>query len=149
MNSTERAAVLDAAQRLFGLTNAELARILVDPEQLLAIADVLAAAESSISRSSSPSSPCGNWSSTATTSRFSEDRVFDEMIRTGRALTEEDSPPLEEAASSYGVLLIRLIGAAPRLGTASVCCVLYIPVATTRIPCPVPVAGTVGALLLV
>ena len=54
MNSTERSAVLDDVQRLFGLTDAELARILVDPEQLLAIADVLAAAESSISRSSSP-----------------------------------------------------------------------------------------------
>ena len=46
MNSTETSAVLDDAQRLFGLTDAELARILVDPEQLLAIADVLATAES-------------------------------------------------------------------------------------------------------
>ena len=46
MNNTDATAILDAAQRLFGLTEAEREKILHDPEQLLAIADVLATAES-------------------------------------------------------------------------------------------------------
>ncbi len=46
MTSVETTAMLDAAQRLFGLTNAELEKILADPEQLLVMADILATSES-------------------------------------------------------------------------------------------------------
>jgi hypothetical protein len=45
MTSVETTAMLDAAQRLFGLTNAELEKILADPEQLLVMADILATSE--------------------------------------------------------------------------------------------------------
>jgi len=46
MTATETLSILEAAQQLFGLTNDELERILADPEQLLAIADVLSISES-------------------------------------------------------------------------------------------------------
>jgi len=42
MTGVETTAIIDAAQRLFGLTDAELKRILDDPEQLLVMADILA-----------------------------------------------------------------------------------------------------------
>ena len=46
MTPTETTAILDIARSLFDLTDAELEKILADPEQLLAIADVLATSES-------------------------------------------------------------------------------------------------------
>lgn len=46
MTSVETTVILDAAQRLFGLTDAELEKILADPEQLLVLADILATSES-------------------------------------------------------------------------------------------------------
>ncbi len=39
-------AIFDVARDLFGLTDDELEKILADPEQLLAITDVLAISES-------------------------------------------------------------------------------------------------------
>ena len=96
-----------------------------------------------------PSSLCGKWSSTAVERRFSGDCVFDGMIRTDRALSEEDSSLMEEAVSCCGVLLSPLVRVSPWLGTASAGCVPHIRVATTRIPCPTPASGTVAALWLV
>ena len=43
MTATETLSVLEAAQKLFGLTNAELEKLASDPEQLLIIADIVAA----------------------------------------------------------------------------------------------------------
>ncbi len=41
MSTVEATAILDAARRLFGLTDSELEKILADPEQMLAIANML------------------------------------------------------------------------------------------------------------
>ena len=45
MTTTETTAILDAARELFGLTDDELEKILTDPEQMLAIADILEASQ--------------------------------------------------------------------------------------------------------
>jgi len=45
MTTKEASAILDAARDLFDLTDAELEKILADPEQLLAIADMLTASQ--------------------------------------------------------------------------------------------------------
>ena len=42
MTATETLSVLEAAQKLFGLTNAELEKLAADPEQMLIISDLLA-----------------------------------------------------------------------------------------------------------
>ena len=43
MTATETLSVLEAAQKLFGLTNAELEKLQNDPEQLLVLADIVEA----------------------------------------------------------------------------------------------------------
>jgi len=45
MTSTEMLSILEAAQKLFGLTNAELEKRASDPEQLLIIADIVEASQ--------------------------------------------------------------------------------------------------------
>ncbi len=45
MTSAETTIILNAARDLFGLTDAELGKILSDPEQLLAISDMLTASQ--------------------------------------------------------------------------------------------------------
>ena len=45
MTATETLSILEAAQKLFGLTNAELEKLAEDPEQLLIIADIVAASQ--------------------------------------------------------------------------------------------------------
>ncbi len=45
MTTTETTAILDAARELFGLTDVELEEVLADPEQMLAIADMLTASQ--------------------------------------------------------------------------------------------------------
>lgn len=45
MTTAETTAILDAARDLFGLTDDELSTLLVDPEQMLAIADILEASQ--------------------------------------------------------------------------------------------------------
>ena len=46
MTATETLSILEAAQKLFGLTNAELEKLASDPEQLLAVSDIVATSES-------------------------------------------------------------------------------------------------------
>jgi len=46
MTATEPLSILEAAQKFFGLSNAELEKLATDPEQLLAITDILATSES-------------------------------------------------------------------------------------------------------
>lgn len=41
MTSTQTESILSAARRLFGLTDAELQKLATDPEELLALADIL------------------------------------------------------------------------------------------------------------
>ena len=41
--TAETTAVLDAARDLFGLTDTELEQLLADPEQMLALADIMSA----------------------------------------------------------------------------------------------------------
>ncbi len=41
MTSTQTQAVLSAARRLFGLTDAEVEKLAADPEELLALEDIL------------------------------------------------------------------------------------------------------------
>ena len=41
MKATDTLSILEAAQKLFGLTNAELEKLAEDPEQLLALADIV------------------------------------------------------------------------------------------------------------
>ena len=43
MTATETLSVLEAAQKLFGLTNVELEKLQNDPEQLLVLADIVEA----------------------------------------------------------------------------------------------------------
>ena len=45
MTTAETTAILDAARKLFGLTNAELEKLASDPEQLLIIADIVEASQ--------------------------------------------------------------------------------------------------------
>ncbi len=45
MATTETIAILDAARELFGLTDAKLEKFLTNPEQMLAIADILEASQ--------------------------------------------------------------------------------------------------------
>jgi hypothetical protein len=45
MTATETLSVLEAAQKLFGLTNAELEKLSSDSEQLLIIADIVEASQ--------------------------------------------------------------------------------------------------------
>ncbi len=44
MATTEATTILDAAQKLFGLTNDELENRLADPKQMLILADISAVA---------------------------------------------------------------------------------------------------------
>ncbi|MFC2095859.1 hypothetical protein ACFLSW_05430 [Candidatus Bipolaricaulota bacterium] len=41
MTATETLSILEAAQKLFGLTNDELEKLASDPEQLLVLADIV------------------------------------------------------------------------------------------------------------
>ena len=41
MTATETLSTLEAAQKLFGITNAELEKLANDPEQLLVLADIV------------------------------------------------------------------------------------------------------------
>jgi len=41
MKATDTLSILEAAQKLFGLTNAELEKLAEDPEQLLVLADIV------------------------------------------------------------------------------------------------------------
>jgi len=41
MTATETLSILEAAQKLFGLTNDELERLAEDPEQLLVLSDIV------------------------------------------------------------------------------------------------------------
>ena len=45
MKATDTLSILEAAQKLFGLTNAELEKLAEDPEQLLALADIVEASQ--------------------------------------------------------------------------------------------------------
>lgn len=45
MTTTEATAILDAARRLFAHTDAELEKILNDPEQMLVMADIIEASQ--------------------------------------------------------------------------------------------------------
>lgn len=45
MTTAEATDILAAAQRLFGLTDAELEKLAAEPEQLLAIMDMLTASQ--------------------------------------------------------------------------------------------------------
>lgn len=47
MTATETLSVLEAAQKLFGLTNAELEKLQNDPEQMQIMADIIEASQSS------------------------------------------------------------------------------------------------------
>ena len=45
MTATETLSILEAAQKLFGLTNDELWKLANDPEQLMVLADIVGASQ--------------------------------------------------------------------------------------------------------
>ena len=45
MTATETLSILEAAQKLFGLSNAELEKLAEDSEQLLVLADIVKASQ--------------------------------------------------------------------------------------------------------
>ena len=45
MTATETLSILEAAQKLFGLSKAELEKLSADPEQLLVLADIVKASQ--------------------------------------------------------------------------------------------------------
>lgn len=45
MTATETLSILEAAQRLFGLSNNELEKLAADPEQLMVLADIVEASQ--------------------------------------------------------------------------------------------------------
>jgi|GEM_PF-5749295 hypothetical protein len=45
MTATETLSILEAAQKLFGLSNSELEKLSADPEQLLVLADIVNASQ--------------------------------------------------------------------------------------------------------